>query len=90
MQRRRFDELVSFPCNFTFKVVGTAEGDFAATIASELGAVLGRKVETPLTTRRSAGGKYESVTLHIHVVSGDEVYAVYAALGELPQVRFVL
>lgn len=90
LKRRPIDELVSFPCEYTFKVVGAAENDFAQAATTAIAQVLGREVTEPLTKRMSAGGKYESLTFHVLVTSGEEVYAAYAALSALPAVRFVL
>ena len=88
---RRIHDLVQFPCEFCFKAVGQATAGFVDTMLERVGAVLGRAVTVDETsTRKSAQGRYESVTLKLWVTSGDQVYAVYAALGADTRVKFLL
>lgn len=101
-ERGRIHDLVSFPCEFCFKAVGrataaSADGDdddergFVATLLERVARVLGREVtEGEHTVRKSARGTYESVTLNLWVTSGDEVYSIYAALGDDDRVKYLL
>ena len=87
----RIHDLVQFPCEFCFKAVGRSTSTFLPNMLARVGAVLGREVtDDEHSTRKSAQGKYESVTLRLWVRSGDEVYAVYAALGADDAVKFLL
>ena len=90
LDRRPLDGLLEFPSDYTFKVLGLADAAFSAQLVKTIISVLGREDTPALTTRKSAKGKYASVTLHVHVFSADEVYAIYAALAALPDVRMVL
>jgi putative lipoic acid-binding regulatory protein len=95
-EKRRIHELVEFPCHFCFKAVGRAAGDdddagFVASLLGRVARLLGRDVTSAEhTVRKSARGRYESVTLNLWVTSGDEVYAIYAALGDDDRIKYLL
>jgi putative lipoic acid-binding regulatory protein len=90
-ESRRIHDLVQFPCEFCFKAVGQSTADFVASMLARVGEVLGRTItDDEHSTRKSAQGHYESVTLRLWVTSGDQVYAVYAALGADARVKYLL
>ncbi len=67
------------------------ERGFVATLLERVARVLGREVtDGEHTVRKSARGTYESVTLNLWVTSGDEVYSIYAALGDDERVKYLL
>ena len=91
LQRRPIEDLVEFPCVFCFKVVGNAEPDFIPSLLHRVASVLGREVEPhEQSVRKSAGGKYESVTLDLRVDDADQVYSIYRIISEDPRVRYLL
>jgi putative lipoic acid-binding regulatory protein len=91
LERRRFHDLVEFPCTFCFKAVGTAGDDFASAMLERVARALGRDVrDDEHSVRQSAQGNYASVTLKLYVISGDEVYSVYDAIREDERVKFLL
>jgi putative lipoic acid-binding regulatory protein len=90
-ESRRIHDLVQFPCEFCFKAVGRSTAGFVANMLERVSKVLGRAVtDDEHSTRKSAQGKYESVTLRLWVESGDQVYAVYEALSADERVKFLL
>lgn len=91
LQRRPIEDLVEFPCVFCFKVIGDAAPDFVQALLHRVARVLGRNVEPhEHSQRKSAGGRYESVTLDLRVGSADEVYSIYRAISEDARVRYLL
>lgn len=80
--KRPLDELVDFPCVFTFKIVGLNEGDFlddiCATVAESLNTA-SRHLKTSFRDR----GKYRSITLRVPVNNANQIYDVYAAIDEV-------
>ncbi len=89
--QKRIHDLVDFPCEFCFKAVGKTASDFVESMLERVGEVLGREItDGEHSTRKSARGRYESVTLRLWVTSGDQVYAVYAALGADDRVKYLL
>jgi putative lipoic acid-binding regulatory protein len=91
MSRRPIDDLVEFPCVFSFKAVGRAEDDLVPTLIDRVARVIGRPVESgSWSTRDSSQGRYTCVTLDLYVQSGDEVYAIYEALCEDSRITHLL
>ena len=90
-EKKRIHDLVQFPCAFCFKAVGRSTETFVLGLLDRVGAVIGRSVtDGEHSVRKSAHGTYESLTLTLWMSSGDEVYAVYAALGAGEGVKFLL
>jgi putative lipoic acid-binding regulatory protein len=87
--QKRIHDLVQFPCVFRFTAVASAGsiGELLLRVAR----VIGRAV-TPEehSVRASEHGAYESVTLNLEVASGDEVYAIYAAMQRDERVKYLL
>jgi uncharacterized protein len=85
------DELVEFPCTFCFKAVGKSGEGFVSSMLERVAGVIGRVVGAhEHSVRTSARGNYESVTINLHVTSGDEVRAVYRAIREDARVKYLL
>lgn len=85
----RFEELVEVPTDFTFRVVARRADGLMAEAHRRLEALLGRPPRS-LTARPSSKGSYVSIRVVVHVLSHAELRAVYAELGELPDVQLVL
>ena len=89
--RKPLHDLVDFPCTFEFKAVGTAAADFVSSMLVRVGEVLGRTIgDDEHSVRKSATGRYESVSLRLFVTSGDEVYAIYEAIQADARVKILL
>ena len=73
----------SFPCSYTFKVIGLAEGNFVGRVLHAVRRVLPEDAEPPFSSRQTAGGKHVSVTIEPTLETADDVLAVYRELVEL-------
>jgi uncharacterized protein len=80
--KRPLDELVDFPCVFTFKVVGLNEGDFLDDICVSVAGALKTATQHLKTSFRDRG-KYRSITLRAPVNNAKQIYDVYAAIDEV-------
>jgi len=83
----RFEELIDFPVDHTFKVIGRREG-LSEAVQQALAAV-GRP-DTCLVERPSAQGTYVSLTFTLAVASGRELDGLYTVLEALPGLAFLL
>lgn len=91
LRRRPLQELLDFPCVFTFKAVGEATGAFVDDMLARVGRVLGREVkDEEHFVRQSSRGRYESVTLELFVQDGDEIYEIYEAISDDARIRYLL
>lgn len=85
--QRVFDELIDFPCVFTFKVIGMAQGDFMGDILDSVALALETDKKFLKTSFRDKG-KYRSITLKAPVNTAEQIYDVYAAIDRDPRVKF--
>jgi putative lipoic acid-binding regulatory protein len=86
---RVFEALVEYPCDFTLKIVGANEGQFAADIiqlVAESCEVSVDALHGKWTTRLN--GKWVSVTVQAPVSSSDMLYALYHTIDRDPRVKF--
>lgn len=84
----RFDELLDFPCNQTFKVMGVAD----ERLPQDVVACLQKHAPgdyTP-TIKPSTKGNYQSVSLSVRVTSKEHMELIYTELAKLELVRVVL
>jgi len=79
--------LVDFPCVFTIKVVGAAEGNFTGDTLDAIGGVVGRAgASLPYSTREK--GKWRSMTIEVPVETAAQLRLVYEAVGKDPRVKY--
>lgn len=83
----RFEQLLSFPTDHTFTVIGRSQG-FADALQAAL--VAAGHAEVCLVERQSARGNYLSLSFTIRVGSGGELDALYLLLEALPGVAYLL
>lgn len=82
-----WDHLVDFPCVFTFKVIGMAQGDFLNDIVDSVATALDMDRKYLKISFRDRG-KYRSITLSAPVNTSSQLYDVYAAIDRDPRVKF--
>ncbi len=84
------NELHQFPGDFMFKVIGENTPEFIAAVVQAAVTVLGPGVAPAVTTRESAHGRHQAVTMVAQVSRAEDVLEVYAALKGLPGVKLLL
>jgi len=88
MIKTKFDELVEFPCEFSFKVMGLAQDDLIDQVVAAV------QKHAPgdysPTSKTSSKGNYYSVAINVSVTSQDHIEALYKELGDIEAVRHVL
>lgn len=84
----RFDELLDFPCNQTFKVMGIAGEQLPIDVINCL-QIHAPGDYTP-TIKPSAKGNYHSVSVSVRVTSKEHMELIYTELAKLDLVRVVL
>ncbi|MCC5855899.1 MAG: YbeD family protein [Idiomarina sp.] len=84
----KFDELLEFPCEFTFKAMGVARDDLTDDLVAAVQPLApGDYVPEE---KVSSKGNYLSVTLRVQVTSKDHIESVYKALAAVEGIRHVL
>ena len=84
---QRFEELMDFPADHTFKVIGRSEG--LAEVLQQALRGAGHP-DVCLVERPSARGKYVSLTFTLEVASGQELDTLYLLLEALPGIAYLL
>lgn len=84
----KFDELLEFPCNQTFKVMGLAQDDLPLKIVEVLQSIAPGDYAPKI--KPSAKGNYHSVSISVRVTSKEHMEQVYNELGAIDIVRVVL
>ncbi|GGA78623.1 YbeD family protein [Neiella sp. HB171785] len=84
----KFGELLDFPCNFPFKVLGVAD----ESLPDKIVAVVQQHAPGDYApkVKPSSKGNYHSVTIDVTVTSKEHVETLYKALGDIDLVRYVL
>ncbi|RUO68906.1 DUF493 family protein YbeD [Idiomarina ramblicola] len=88
MQKTRFDQLVDFPCHFTFKVMGVASDSLPEQVVEVL------QEHAPgdysPSVKPSSKGNYHSVSVAVRVESQEHIEILYRSLSDIEDVRYVL
>jgi len=73
----------TFPCRYTYKVIGRAEANFVGRVLSAVRRELPPDAEPSFSSRKTAGGRHVSVTIEPDVETAADVLAIYRSLREL-------
>ena len=80
----------SFPCRFTFKVIGNNTEQFAATVVAAIQSMDPDDVVPAHSTRTTAGERHICVTVEPDVQSAQHVAKIYEVLRSLEGVVLLL
>lgn len=84
------ESLLTFPCDFTFKVFGMATDEFETAalgiIHKNAPNLSGRALQTNL----SANGKYKALTITVKIDSREQLDQIYRDLTACPHVLMAL
>ncbi|CNI62646.1 proposed lipoate regulatory protein YbeD [Yersinia massiliensis] len=86
--KTKLNELLEFPCSFTYKVMGIAEPQLVSQVVE----VVQRHAPGDYSpqVKPSSKGNYHSVSITINATHIDQVETLYTELGKLELVRMVL
>ncbi|HDT0720063.1 TPA: DUF493 family protein YbeD [Proteus mirabilis] len=86
--KTKLNELLEFPCSFTYKVMGHAKPELVDQVIE----VIQRHAPGDYTpsVKPSSKGNYHSVSVTINATHIEQVETLYKELGELELVRMVL
>ncbi len=81
---------LTFPCEFTFKIIGLANSEFELAALTILRNHFPQIGEGAISANQSKNGKYLAYTANVHVVSQAQLDAAYKDLSAHPLVLFAL
>lgn len=73
----------SFPGNYVFKVIGSAEDNFMGRVVAAVRLELEDSIEPAFSFRKTSGERHVCVTIEPPVESGEHVLAIYRRLQEV-------
>lgn len=79
----------SFPCRYTFKVIGQADDGLEARIKGCVQRELRTNAEPRSSVRKTKGGRHQSVTVEPNCPDADAVLRLYAELRKVQGVMFL-
>ncbi|MFW5447138.1 MAG: YbeD family protein [Methylophagaceae bacterium] len=90
MSEQESEVLMEFPCDFAIKAMGPTSDDFDSIVVGIILQYIDDIKEGSVTTKQSSGGKFTSVTVDFHVASKEQLDAIYKALSDHNQVKYIL
>jgi hypothetical protein len=84
------ETLIEFPCDFDIKAMGPSSEGFDAVVVGIVGQHADLSSENAVSQRQSSGGKFTSVTVTIRATSKPQLDAIYQALSDHPDIKYVL
>ena len=85
---KKLKDLLEFPCDFTFKVVGAARPDLVDDVVQTVHKTI--KGDYTPTTKESGKGTYHSVSINVRAENIEQIETLYKELAEIKGVRMVL
>ncbi len=79
-----------FPCPYTFKVIGTDDGNFTARVIATVRDELRLEEDPPFSFRGTKSGRHVAVTLEPDCESAQQVIAIYSRLMGMDGVVMLL
>lgn len=87
-EEKKLKDLLTFPCSFTFKVVGKSRDDLAQEVEKVMKGYA--TVTDKAKLQPSAKGTYVSVSLSILAENIEQIEKLYQELAKIDGVRMVL
>lgn len=81
--------LLDFPCHFDFKAFGPADEGFRNDVLAAVSRVVPVSLDAT-KTRISSGGRYQAVSICVHLHNGSQLKEIYAALKKVERLRYLL
>jgi len=83
-----FDELLEFPCSFSFKVMGVADPQLIPDVLTVIQKLA--PGDYAPTVKPSSKGTYHSLSIPVIVNSKEHIEEIYNGLNKLDLVRYIL
>lgn len=81
---------LSFPCEFTFKVVGLSNTEFEGEVLKIFRQHFPHLGEGAISLKPSKQGKYLALSVTVHAISQAQLDSTYQALSDNPLILFAL
>ncbi len=83
-KKQSLDEMIDFPCDYTFKVMGKADILVIEDVIKKMEEIIEREINRELISlKESSGGKYNSYTIRVFLKEAEELKKIYQYLKSL-------
>lgn len=89
MKSESLDDLINFPCHYEFKAFGPATTGFVTQVQAAV-SIVGAVARDAMRSRPSSAGTYQCVSLMVYLQSREQLEAVYAALRQIDDLKYLL
>lgn len=84
------ESLLTFPCDFTIKVIGTTSDEFEVAVYGIIHKHVPNLSEGAIQLRPSSNGKYQAITVTVRAESKTQLDSIYQDLTSSPLVIMAL
>lgn len=84
------ETLLTFPTDFTIKVIGKEGDTFKATVLKIIRQHVESLPDDAVQYRQSEKGNYKAMSVTMHITSKEQLDDIYRALSSTPEVLMVL
>ena len=88
-QRVDPDLLLDFPCQFDFKAFGPADEAFVNEVVAAVSQIVPVGLDAT-KIRLSSGGRYQAVSVCVHLHNSTQLKEIYAALKKVERLKYLL
>ncbi len=88
-QRIDPDLLIDFPCHYDFKAFGPADAAFFEDVVAAVREVVPVSLDAT-RTRVSSGGRYQSVSVCVHLHNSEQLKQIYTLLKTVERLKYLL
>lgn len=83
-------QVYEFPCSLSIKAIGVDYDEYLQFVIDTVLDIIGNVEVSDVTSRKSAGDKYLSVTIPFTAQTREQLESVYQAINEDQRTRFVI
>ncbi|MBX3709601.1 MAG: DUF493 domain-containing protein [Gammaproteobacteria bacterium] len=84
------ESLLKFPCDFTIKVFGLRSDEFEAVVFTIVNKQVPHLSDHAIQSRFSKNGKYQALSITLHIDSKEQLDRIYQDLSSSPHVLMAL
>ena len=84
------DSIISFPCDFTLKIIGKTNSDFEKVTLTIVKSHFSRLSEKNIQKKFSKDNNFLSLSIAVHAESKSQLDALYQALSDSKEILMVL
>lgn len=86
----KFDELLEFPCSFSYRIIVNAEADCDNCVKKKVKEITNKEVIDIRQMNTSKNKKYNSKKLTVKVENKEELEKIYSEITKIEGIKLIL